>query len=133
MPMQPSCLKTRMQGSAVPPVARSKPSSMRSRTSVVGEVVPAAFLVIFFDFLGSGAWICQLGAWNCLLGAWICLLGAWISFLGAWTSFLGAWTSFLGAWTSFAFGCFCFGLPFWLLLGAAQTLSRWYCTNGVPL
>ena len=52
----------------------------------------------FLDFLGSGAWICQLGAWNCQLGVWICLLGAWISLLGAWICLLGAWvfTSFFG-------------------------------------
>merc|ERR1711907_28715 len=57
------------------------------------------FLVIVWDFLGSGAWICQLGAWNCQSGAWTCLLGAWNCFLGAWNCLLGAWTCLLGAWT----------------------------------
>ena len=37
---------------------------------------------LFFRFLGSGAWICQLGAWNCQLGAWNCQLGAWNCQLG---------------------------------------------------
>ena len=41
------------------------------------------FFVIFLDFLGSVAWICQLGAWNCQLGAWICLLSAWTCLLSA--------------------------------------------------
>ena len=40
--------------------------------------------LFFHDFLGSGAWICQLGAWNCQLGARNCQLGVWICLLGVW-------------------------------------------------
>ena len=65
---------------------------------VIGKPIEKAVVwSILSDFLGSGAWICQLGAWICQSGAWICLLGVWTCRLGAWTCLLGAWTCFLGA------------------------------------
>ena len=79
---------------------------------------------IFYDFLGSGAWVCQLGAWNCLLGAWNCQLGAWNCLLGAWNCLLGAWNCQLGTWNCLlgAWNC---------LLGAWNCqLGAWNCLLG---
>ena len=45
----------------------------------------------FFNFLGSGAWICQVGVWICQLGVWNCQLSVWNSQLGVWNCQLGVW------------------------------------------
>ena len=75
------------------------------------------FLLVLLDFLGSGAWICQLGAWICQFGAWICLLSAWICLLGAWICLLGARICLLGAWICL--------LGAWICL-----LGAWNCLLG---